>query len=115
MIVVANNLRELLNSIVSLTTYCNAKGYPNEFKTYDEAWEELRLSLDHLRSKLGEARHAQLIDMATQAKAHFDAEGQDEQQGLLGSWLMQDVEQVVKGKSPFAYPEELFRWTRQFR
>lgn len=112
MILIAENIRDLLGSIVSLRMYCNAKGYPNEFKTYDEAWEELGLSLDHLSGKLGKARHAHLIDMATQAKAHFDAEVEDEHQGFLGSWLMQDIEQVVKGKPPFAYPEELYRWPR---
>lgn len=112
MILVARNLRELADSIVSLTTYCNIKGFPNEFKTYDEAWEELKQSLHHLNGKLGDARYAQLVEMAAQAKAHYDAETEDEHQGFLGSWLMQDIEQVVKGKPPFAYPDELYRWPR---
>ena len=112
MIRISKTLGELGDSVVSTRMYCNAKGFPNEFRTYDEAWEELRLSLDHLHKKLGEARYAQLVEMVAQAKAHFDAEAEDERQGFLGSWLMQDIEQVVRGKTPFAYPEELYRWPR---
>ncbi len=112
MILIAQNTRDLLGSIVSLQLNCNAKDYPTEFKTYDEAWEELRLSFDHLRGKLGEGKYAQLVDMAAQAKAHYESESSDKQQLFLASWLMQDIEQVVKGKPPYAYPEELYRWPR---
>ncbi len=112
MIVQMKNLGELADSIVYLNLSCSAHRYPTEFQTYDEAWEELRLNLDRLRKKLGDVRYAQLTEMAAQAKAHYDAETKDEHQGFLGSWLMQDIEQVVKGKPPFAYPEELYRWLR---
>lgn len=124
--IIAQNLRELADSIVSLTTNCNASDYPTEFQTYDEAWDELRQSLEHLRGKLGEARYAQLVDMTAQAKAHYDdgyamgpelgvrpAPGTPGSEHIKhGSWLMQDMEQVVKGKAPFAYPEEMYRWPR---
>lgn len=112
MIKVAKTLGELADSVVYLSINCNAKQYPTEFQTYDEGWESLSQSLDHLRGKMGQVRYAQLVEMAAQAKAHYDAEAEDEHQGFLGSWLMQDIEQVVKGKSPFAYPEELYRWPR---
>lgn len=112
MIKIAKTTGELADSAVYLRMNCNAKQYPTEFQTYDEGWEELSQSLDHLRGKLGEARHTQLVDMAAQAKAHYDAEAGDEHQGFLGSWLMQDIEQIVRGKPPFAYPEELYRWPR---
>jgi hypothetical protein len=98
--------------VVYLSINCNAKQYPTEFQTYDEGWESLSQSLDHLRGTLGQVRYAQLVDMVAQAKTHYDAEAKDEHQGFLGSWLMQDIEQVVKGKSPFAYPAELYRWPR---
>jgi hypothetical protein len=106
---IAKTLGELADRVVAVSAYCNAKAYPSEFETYDEAWESLSRSLDHLRVKLGETRHAQLADMVAQAKAHYDAEAEheDDGQGKLGSFLMQDVEQVVKSKPPFAYPEEL--------
>lgn len=113
MIKIARTLGELSDSVVYLSINCNAKQYPTEFQTYGEGWESLDQSLDHLRTKLGQPRYAKLVEMAAQAKAHYDAEAQDEQQGFLGSWLMQDIEQVVKGKPPFAYPEELYRWPRQ--
>lgn len=113
MIKITKTLGELADSIVYLSINCNAKQYPTDFQTYDEAWEEFRLNLDHLRGKLGEARHAQLVEMAVQAKAHYDAESQDQHHGFLGSWLMQDIEQVIKGKPPFAYPQELYRWPRK--
>ena len=112
MILIAKNLGELIDSVVSLTMYSNTKGFPNEFKTYDEAWKELHLSLDHLRGKLREARYAQLVEMLAQAKAHYDARDADEHQSFLGSWLMQDIEQVIKNKPPYAYPEELYHWPR---
>jgi hypothetical protein len=110
--IIAQNLRELTDSVVYLTTNCNHSDYPTEFQTYDEGWASLSQSLDHLRGKLGEVRYAQLVEMVAQAKAHYDAEGQDKHQGFLGSWLMQDIEQVVKDKPPFAYPHELYRWPR---
>lgn len=112
MIAIAENMRELADSIVYLRTNCNAKDYPTEFQSYDEAWQELRSSLDHLRAKIGEMRYHQLVDMVEQAKSHYDAEPKDQNEGFLASWLMQDIEQIVKGKVPFAYPEELFRWPR---
>ena len=112
MIRISKNLSEFVDSIVSLRTDCNAKDYPTDFQTYDEAWEQRRQSLVHLRSKLGEVHYAQLLEMAAQAKTHYDAESQDAHQGFLGSWLMQNIEQVIKGKPPYAYPEELYRWPR---
>ncbi|WP_324741836.1 hypothetical protein U8326_01100 [Tsuneonella sp. CC-YZS046] len=126
MIIIDQNLQELRESIVYLTTNCNGSDYPTEFQTYDEGWDSLRQSLDHLRRKLGDARYAQLIEMTEQAKAHYDdgyamgpkpgvrpAPGDAGSEHIkLGSWLMQDIEQVVKGKPPFAYPEDLYRWPR---
>jgi hypothetical protein len=112
MIRISKTRGELADSVVYLSVHCNAKAYPTEFQTYNEGWESLSRSLDHMCDKLGEARYTQLVDMVAQAKAHYDAEAEDEQQGFLGSWLMQDIEQVVRGKPPFAYPEELYRWPR---
>lgn len=112
MILISETLRDLRSEIVYLRINCNAKQYPTEFQTYNEGWESLVQSFDYLRKKLGEARYSQLVSMVDQAKAHYDAEPNDEHQGFLGSWLMQDMEQVVKGKPPFAYPEELYRWPR---
>jgi len=126
MIIVAQNLRELTDSVVYLRTNCNGSDYPTEFQTYDEGWYSLQQSLDHLRDKLGETRYSQLGEMVIQAKSHYDdgyrmgpkpgvrpPSGSPGSEHIkLGSWLMQDIEQVAKGKPPFAYPEELYRWPR---
>jgi hypothetical protein len=120
------NLRELRETFVYLSTNLNSNDYPTEFQTYEEAWEELSQSLAHLRGKLGEDWYAQLVDMAAQAKAHYDvgykagfkgtANVKQGDPGLedikLGSWLMQDMEQLVKGKPPYAYPQDMYRWPR---
>jgi len=124
MIIIDQNLRELSDRIIYLTTNCNASDYPTKLQTYDEAWDSLRQSLDHLRGKLGDGRYSQLVEMAAQAKSHYDdgyAMGPEpgvrpkpgdpgSEHIKLGSWLMQDIEQIVKGKAPFAYPKELYRW-----
>ena len=112
MILLAKSLGELVDSIVGLCTHCNHRDYPTEFQTYEEAWEQRRQSLDHLRGKLGEDRYAQLVEMLAQAKAHYDAIDSDEHESFLGSWLTQDIERVIKKKPPYAYPEELYRWPR---
>jgi len=103
MIFAAESLSDLADSIISKRMYINAKDY----QTYDEAWEELFLSFDHLRKKLGEDRYDQIVDMAKQAKLHYDTD-----EIHWASWLMQDIEHFVRGKPPFAYPEEKYRWPK---
>jgi hypothetical protein len=91
--------------------------------TYEEDWESLRQSIEHLRPKL-KGNADQLLDMMAQARAHFDAgraegAGEDSREGdpgfeqlKLGSRLMQDMEGLVRGYPPLCYPEELYRWPR---
>jgi hypothetical protein len=122
MIQIDQNLRELSDSIVYLNINAGCNRYPTEFQTYAEAWKELFQSLAHLRGKLGEDRYMQMIDMAAQAKAHYDASYElgdfevPDSPGFVesryASWLMLDMEQVVKGKPPGAYPDELYRWSK---
>ncbi len=114
MILIANTLAELSDSITATNLISGTHAFPTEFQTYAEAWEELRQSIDHLQNKLGDERHAKLQQMLTQAKAHYDAERDrgDQQQGDLGSWLMQDIALIVDGKAPLVYPKELYRWPR---
>lgn len=112
MIKITNNVRDLSDSIVYLQMNCNSMDYPTEFQTYDEAWEELRQNINHLRSKLGEARYHKLVEMAVQAKAHYDEgytkgfsridPGKPKGEGFdaikRASFLMQDIEEVIKGR-----------------
>jgi hypothetical protein len=125
-LIIEQNLTELRRSVVYLRTNCNAADYPTEFQTYDQGWDSLRQSLDYLRPKLGQERYANLVSMVEQAKAHYDAAyAQFPMRGIrldigdagfedlkLGSFLMQDIEQMIKGKPPFSYPPELYRWSQ---
>jgi hypothetical protein len=135
-IVIRKTLGQLSDQIVGVCTYSIEGDYPTDFRTYDEDWENLRLSLAHLRDQLGEARYAQLTEMAARAKAHFEKaytqagwevpgnSGIDRVNRIrpgdpghseikLGAQLMQDMEQVVKGKPPYAYPEDMYPWPRK--
>jgi len=136
MIALRKTLSQLSDQIVAVCTHSIEGDYPTEFRTYDEDWQNLYLSLDHLRNKLGGMRHAQLTEMAAQSRAHFDrayAQAGWEIAGharvgqhnrlkpgelghseiKLGAQLMQDMEQVVKGKPPYAYPEDRYPWQRE--
>jgi hypothetical protein len=121
MLIVANSLRELTDNIVYLQTNCNHQDYPTEFQTYDEGWDSLRQSIDRMISRIGAHRAEQLRSMIERAKEHYDR-GYEKggsrpgdpgfEEVKLGSLLLQDVEQVVRGKPPFAYPEHLYSWPR---
>ena len=112
MIVIANNLQELGDSVATTRSYSNAKAFPTEFQTYDEKWDELQQSIDHLKFMLGPERYPKLKEMLAKAKSHYDEEAEtgDDEQGKLGSWLMQDIGLIVDGKEPMVYPKELYRW-----
>ncbi len=122
MIKVAENLFELSDSLTYLNLNCGSQKYPTEFQTYEEGWDSLDQSLDHLRPKLGQERYAQLVEMAAQAKTHYDEGYAVNDRTVevipgfdhikLGSRLMQDMGRVVRNKPPYAYPEELYRWPR---
>lgn len=107
MITISETPSDLVGEIIGVCTHSIEGDYPTKYQTYDEAWDNLHQSLDFLRAKLGELRVAQLADMADQAKAHFDAK-----EIKLGARLMQDMEQVVKGRPPYAYPKDMYRWAR---
>jgi len=111
-ILLANNLSELKDKIIAVQLHCNHSDYPTEYQTYNEAWESIFQSLDKLKGRLGD-RYEQLVDMAKQAKTHYDAaEHELSDQAFWASWLMQDIEQIVRGKPPFAYPEDKYRWPK---
>lgn len=123
MILIDQNLRELRETAVYLRTNCNARAYPTEFQTYDEAWDELRQNIDHLKFKLGPERYSKLLKMLERAKAHYDAAEAEAvgdaridpgepgfENSKLGSWLMQDIGLIVDGKQPAVYPKALSSW-----
>mgnify|MGYP000636465149 CR=1 FL=1 len=100
------NLSELSDALSNIRSNVNSDAFPTKYQTYDEAWAELFINYDLLRSKLG-LLHEQIIDMTKQAKVHYETG-----ERKLGSWLMQDIGEVVRGQPPFAYPEELYRWPK---
>lgn len=118
----AKNIRDLVGRIVWVATNTSTYSYPRFGKTLEEAWGELRLNIEHMRKKMGDSRTDQILDMCDQAQQHFkDAYEKSPTQSpkpedpgfedlKLGSRLMQDVEWVARGREPFAYPRDLYRW-----
>jgi len=121
-LVEVKSTRELVGRIVWVRTNSSTYAYPRFGKTLEEAWEELRFNIERMRRKMGDVRTNQVLDMCGQAQQHFkDAyeksptrspePGEPGFEDLkLGSRLMQDVEWVARGREPFAYPKELYRW-----
>lgn len=72
---------------------------------FEGAFYQLFRGIENLRRRFGNAKANQLIDMLEQTKAHFEAG-----EGHLGSWLMQNVQEVISDRRPFAYPTDLYRW-----
>ena len=112
---IEKNRRDLSDRIVAVRTRCNNCDYPTKYETSDEAWRNVFLSLEYLRKKLGEDLYSQLTDMTLQAKIHYENEKATgcDNEGRLGSFLMQDIEWVLRGKEPFSYPKKMYRWPRQ--
>lgn len=116
------NIRDLAGAIIGVRTNTSTYSYPRFGKTLEEAWGELRFDIERMRGKMGDARADQVLDMYDQARQHFEdayrksptiapEPGEPGFEDLkLGSRLMQDVEWVARGRQPFAYPTELFRW-----
>ena len=106
MIFVRRNIRDLVGLIIVVTTDACRDEWPrSNVMTFDEGFESIRQSIQHLRGKLGDALARQLLEMTEQAKAHFE-----DGEIRFGGRLMQDIEYVAQGKKPFAFPEEMYRW-----
>jgi hypothetical protein len=115
-------IRDLVGTIVVVQMLTTSYGYPRDGVTLDEAWTRLRANINHMRNKLGDVRTDQILEMAAQAYEHYKAgylkspseKPKPQEPGSedikLGTRLMQDIEWVVRGREPFAYPKELYRW-----
>ena len=114
-LLISKNPSDLVGEIIAARTYSiDNSRKPSFYLKYDEMWESLRQSLIHLAPKL-RGNATQLEEMRQQAKAHFEAghaPGGDDWEITLGARLMQDMEALVKGRRPFAYPVDLYRWPR---
>ncbi len=108
MIYVSPTRSRLIGQMVVVRTYAieGKDRFPDDMN-FEEGFESIRKSLEHLRRTLSDEVADQLLDMCAEAKSHFEA-GETH----LGAGLMQDMEQVVRGAPPFAYPPDLYRWPR---
>lgn len=118
----SDTIKDLVGRIVGVQTNTSHYNYPRFGITLEEAWKQLRVSIENMREKLGEQRTDQLLDMSDQAQQHYrdgyhqspagkpapGTPGADDIR--LGTRLMQDIEWVVRGRESFAYPRELYRW-----
>jgi hypothetical protein len=116
-------LTELGGAITTLIL-TNPSDYPSFGISYDDEWSHVTESIDRMRKRLGEATVLQLHEMVSQARMHYD-EGYALSAGIsdvghgdpghaqlkLGSHLLQDVEEVARGRQPYAYPKRLYRWS----
>jgi hypothetical protein len=105
-----NTVPKSLGQLRDAMTFTLVHAYDNSFPDWcgldlDGAFHRLFLGIENLRRRFGDSKADQLLDMLQQAKTHFVAG-----EGKLGSWLMQDAEEVVSDRRPFAYPRELYRW-----
>jgi hypothetical protein len=108
MIYVSPTRSRLIGQMVVVRTYAiEGKDHFPDDMSFEEGFESIRQSLEHLRQKLSGELADQLLSMSVQAKSHFEGGGT-----RLGAGLMQDMEQVLRGAPPFAYPRELYRWPR---
>lgn len=105
MILLSKTKQELKELITYMGTYAH-RGYPPIVNlTFDSSFELLFQSLDNLKKKIGEEKYGKLWDMGEQAKVHFLAGDKK-----LGVNLMQDMNEILLDKLPFAYPANLWRW-----
>lgn len=102
---------------------------------FDGIFYSISKGIENLRKRFGDFKADQLLDMLAQAKAHHEegwrlTGGEDPPQNKprwweskdastempgwwqrrLGNALLQDTEMVARGRQPWAYPKELYRW-----
>ena len=101
-------LGQLSDQLSALRLYAAENEFTPWYENADEAYDHFRRSLEHLRKKLGDEKYRELSDMLEQARAHFEVGDLDSRK--LGSWLMQDMGEIIRKGAPFAYPKEMWRW-----
>ena len=77
-----------------------------DYEDFDGVFYSMFKCVENLRKRFGDAKANQVLEMLTQAKAHYEA-GENK----LGCALMEDTKMVIMKRQPWAYPKELFRWT----
>jgi hypothetical protein len=72
---------------------------------FDGTFQSMFLGIENLRKRFGDALADQSIEMLALAKTHYEA-GDNK----LGGALLEDTKMAVRGRQPWAYPKELYRW-----
>ena len=77
----------------------------DDYEDFDGAFYVLSKGVENLRKRFGDVKANQVLEMLTQAKAHYEA-GENK----LAGALMEDAKMVIMKRQPWAYPKELYRW-----
>jgi len=101
-------LSQLSDQLSALRLYATEGDFAPWYEGAEEAYDHFRRSMAHLCGKLGENKYLKLCEMLEQARKHIEAGGIDNIK--LGSWLMQDMSEVIRNGAPFAYPPDMWRW-----
>src|SRR6185369_8028452 len=90
---------QLRDAMVFTQTHAGSGVFPDwSGLDFDGAFQRLFRGVEDLRKRFGNAKADQLVDMLRQAIAHYQAGDRK-----LGSWLMQDAEEIIYDRQPFAY------------
>lgn len=97
---------QLRDAITFTLVHANQGSFPDWCGLdFEGAFYQLLRGVENLRKRFGEAKANQLADMLEQAKTHYKAG-----EVKWGSWLMQDSQEVIADRRPFAYPKDMYRW-----
>jgi hypothetical protein len=106
------------------------------FFDFEGVFYSTQLGIENLRTRFGNKKADQLLDMLAQAKAHHEEgwrltrgenppadrpkwwESKDAPTEMPGWWqrrignaLLQDMQMVIINRQPWAYPKDLYRWS----
>jgi hypothetical protein len=96
----------LHDRLVWVSAHAQTRSFPDYSDDFEGSFFSLERGVENLRKRFGDELADQAIDMIRQAKAHYEANDG------LGTRLIQDVEEIIRNRPPFAYPKRLYRWPR---
>jgi hypothetical protein len=98
--------QQLLDRIASAMLRVPRRHFPEGYgHDFEGTFYSIERGVGNLRRKIGDSKADQLLEMLSQAKAHYEA-GDNK----LGGSLMEDTKMVLMDRQPWAYPKELYRW-----
>jgi hypothetical protein len=103
--IIAKTIGQFGAEISETILYAPTGRFPYDDCDLDGAFYSLSRGVENLRKRIANAAADQILDMLSQAKAHYEAG-----EYRLASDLMQDIKMAAMGRKPWAYPRELYRW-----